>query len=69
MFSGGPFGLRIHADGYNNAHLRMKNVCFVGPFGYDMFIIDGFIIDEWTNVNECVIQNGNLVFTKAIPHP
>jgi hypothetical protein len=69
MFQGGPYGLRLHADGYSNAHLRMKNVCFVGPFGYDMFIIDGFIIDEWTNVNECVIQNGELVITQAIPHP
>jgi hypothetical protein len=69
MFQSGPYGLRLHADGYNNAHLRMKNVCFVGPFGYDMFIIDGFIIDEWTNVNECVIQNGQLVIIQAIPHP
>lgn len=69
MFKGGPYALRLHADGYSNAHLRMKNVCFVGPFGYDMFIIDGFTIDEWTNVNECVIQNGQLVVTQAIPHP
>jgi hypothetical protein len=69
MFQGGPYGLRLHADGYASAHLRMKDVCFVGPFGYGMFIIDGFIIDEWTNVNECVIQNGELVVTQAIPHP
>jgi len=71
MFSGGgvPYGLRLHADGYTGAHLRMKNVCFVGPFLYGKFIIDGFIIDEWTNVNECVIQSGQLVVTKAIPKP
>jgi hypothetical protein len=70
MFSGGPYGLRLHADGYAGAHLRMKNVCFVGPFMYGMYLIDSIVtIDEWTNVNECVIQNGNLVITKAIPHP
>lgn len=69
MFSGGPFGLRLHADGYANAHLRMKNVCFVGPFLYNRMLIEGFIIDEWTNVNDCVIQNGQLVVTKAIPRP
>jgi hypothetical protein len=70
MFSGGPYGLRLHADGYAGAHLRMKNVCFVGPFMYGMYLIDSIVtIDEWTNVNECVIQNGKLVITKAIPHP
>lgn len=69
MFSGGPFGLRLHADGYSNAHLRMKDVCFVGPFGFNRMLIDGFIIDEWTNVNDCVIQNGQLIITKAIPRP
>jgi hypothetical protein len=70
MFSGGPYGFRMHADGYAGAHLRMKNVCFVGPFMYGMYIIDSIVtIDEWTNVNECVIQNGKLVITKAIPRP
>jgi hypothetical protein len=78
VFWGGPYGLRLHADGYNNAHLRMKDVCFVGPFGYGEYIIEGgvggnsstgWFIDEWTNVNECVIQNGQLVPVKAIPRP
>lgn len=69
MFKGGPFGLRLHADGYANSHLRMKNVCFVGPFGFNAMLIDGFIIDEWVNVNECVIQNGKLVATKSIARP
>jgi hypothetical protein len=70
MFSGGPYGLRLHADGYAGAHLRMKNVCFVGPFMYGMYLIDSIVtIDEWTNVNECVIQDGKLVITRAIPHP
>jgi hypothetical protein len=75
---GGPYGVRFHADGYDNAHLRMKNVCFVGPFGAGPMIIDGGVggnsqtgwyIDEWTNVNECTIQNGALVIGQAIPKP
>jgi hypothetical protein len=70
MFKGGPYGFRLHEDGYTAGHLRMKNVCFVGPFGFGMMIIDPLaIIDEWTNVNECVIQNGQLVITKPIPRP
>ncbi|MCK1403776.1 hypothetical protein IVB45_13995 [Bradyrhizobium sp. 4] len=69
MFQGGPFGLRLHADGYMNAHLRMKNVCFVGPFPLRKFFITDFIIDEWTNVNDCVIQNGQLVIVKSIRRP
>lgn len=69
MFHGGPFGLRLHADGYMNAHLRMKNVCFVGPFRFRKFFITDFIIDEWTNVNDCVIQNGQLVVVRPIRRP
>jgi hypothetical protein len=70
MFSGGPYAFRMHVDGYAGSHLRMKNVCFVGPFNYGLYLIDDLVtIDEWTNVNECVIQNGKLVPTKAIPHP
>lgn len=69
MFQGGPFGLRLHADGYTNAHLRMKNVCFVGPFRFRKFFITEFIIDEWTNVNDCVIQNGQLVVVRPIRRP
>lgn len=78
VFWGGPYGLRLHADGYKNAHLKMKNVCFVGPFGYGRFLISlgsggntstGWYIDEWTNVNDCVIQNGKLVIVSPIPKP
>ena len=74
---GGPWGLRLHTDGYTNAHLRMRNVCFItGSFGSGRFIIDdgkqgggGWKIDEWTNVNDCTIVNGQLVRGTAIARP
>ncbi len=75
---GGPYGVRFHADGYDNAHLKMKNVCFVGPFGFGKMLIDGgvggntttgWFIDEWTNVNDCTIENGKLVIGNPIAAP
>jgi hypothetical protein len=77
VFWGGPYGMRLHADGFTGAHLRMRNVCFVGPFSGGRFIIDTaaggggppWQIDDWTNVNDCTIQSGQLVRGAAIAKP
>lgn len=72
-FWGGPFGLRMHADG-NIITLSLKDVYFIGPFGYDKFLIDANLggtinIVKWENVREATIVNGAIVPGNLIPQP
>jgi hypothetical protein len=74
VFQGGPFGLRAHSDRGGDLHVSLKNVSFVGPFGYRPFLLSSengtkLIIDRWENVSEATIVNGALVKGKAIPKP
>lgn len=74
VFWGGPFGLRLHSDVGGDLHVYLKDVYFVGPFGYDPYLISGqggtaVIIHQWENVRNATIVNGALVPGAAIPPP
>lgn len=67
LFWGGPFGLRINADGGTAAYL--KNVYFVkDSFRWSPLLIEVPIL-QWENVRWATIQNGQLVPGDAIPRP
>lgn len=73
VFKGGPFGLRINRDG-KPISVSLKNVFFVGPFGWDRFLLQensGPIeITAWEEVWEATIDaGGKLIRVKAIPRP
>lgn len=60
LFWGGPFGLRIHADGYSGATAKLKNVYFVrNSFGYGAFDMD-INVAQWDNVYYVDIVNGEM---------
>jgi len=74
VFSGGPFGCRIHSDVGGNNDLYFKNVYFVGPFGWEPFLIGNnngtkSVIRRWENVRLATIVNGKLVPGNLIPAP
>jgi hypothetical protein len=67
LFWGGPYGLRVEADGGEGVYLN--NVYFVqGSFGYAPFRINMPIL-QWQNVYWVTIQNGKMVIGDPIPHP
>lgn len=74
VFWGGPYGLRIHSDG-NPTNVYLKDVYFVGPFGYGKLIIDNGgsgaapVITHWENVRNATIENGKLVPGTLITQP
>jgi hypothetical protein len=73
IFQGGPYGFRVHADTGASLDISMKDVFFVGPFGYDAFLIGPYggtvTIHQWENVCHATIQNGKLVPGAAINKP
>ncbi|MEH2599182.1 hypothetical protein V1278_006095 [Bradyrhizobium sp. AZCC 1577] len=72
VFQGGPFGLRIAADA-NDISVALKDVYFVGPFGYDDILFEQVNADinitQWENVRSATIVNGELVPGELIPPP
>lgn len=74
VFNGGPFGCRIHPDVGGNNILRFKNVFFVGPFGWEPFLLTNVAgkindIQLWENVRKATIVNGEIVPGNLIPKP
>jgi hypothetical protein len=73
IFNGGPFGFRVHADTDTHIDLYMKNVFFVGPFGYDPFLLGEYggtiTIHRWENVRNATIVDGKLVPGSVINKP
>lgn len=74
VVQGGPFGVRIHPDVGGDNTIRFKNVCFVGPFGYNKMLFSnqgGHVnkIELWDNVRDCTISSGKLVPGNLIPRP
>ncbi len=74
IFWGGPFGLRVHPDVGGDNTIRLKNVYFVGPFGYDPILFSnagGHVnkIELWENVRSATIVNGKLIPGDVIPKP
>lgn len=76
VFHGGPFGLRCQAgtDAGASLNVSLKNVYFVGPFGFQPFGLeeygDGTItIDQWENVRHATIVDGELIPGELIPQP
>ncbi len=73
IFQGGPYGIRVHSDTDGHIDLYMKDVFFVGPFGYDPFLFGEFggtvTIHQWENVRHATIENGKLVPGAAINNP
>ncbi|MCA6107152.1 Ig-like domain-containing protein [Bradyrhizobium cenepequi] len=72
VFQGGPYGLRIAADS-DDIYVSMKDVYFVGPFGYDDFLLQQvnakIHITQWENVRTATIVNGELVPGALISPP
>jgi len=72
VFEGGPYALRVHADS-QDVSLALKDVYFVGPFGYDPFLIGEYggdiHITQWENVRYATIVNGVLVPGELIKSP
>jgi hypothetical protein len=74
VFNGGPFGCRIHADSGCTVNVYMKDVFFVGPFGFDKLLIQAepggtLNITHWENVRDATIAGGVLVPGALIPEP
>lgn len=72
VFEGGPYALRIHADN-QDVSVALKDVYFVGPFGYDPFLIGEYGADihitQWENVRYATVVDGKLVPGELIPSP
>jgi hypothetical protein len=72
VFQGGPFGLRMNADS-QDIYVSLKDVYFVGPFGYDDFLFQQvnakIHITQWENVRTATIVNGQLVPGDLISPP
>ena len=76
LFWGAPYGLRFHTDGRPGT-LSLRNVCFYGEgpsnhsFGYAPYLLDPYrpAILEWTNVNWCTIENGQLIVHGPVAAP
>lgn len=74
VFSGGPYGLKIHADVGGDQHVYLKDVYFVGPFGANGWGFVNYgggvvIVEQWDNVREATIVDGVLVPGDLIPAP
>ena len=75
VFHGGPFGLRLHPDTGGDNIIRLRDVFFVGPFGYHPYEFGNYgghrnIFEVWENVRHATIDaDGNLVPGNAIPKP
>ena len=73
IFQGGPFGIRANSDTDCHIDVYMKNVFFVGPFGYEPFLFGEYggtlTIQRWENVRHATIENGKLVPGTAINKP
>jgi hypothetical protein len=73
IFNGGPFGLRVHSDTGAHIDLSMKDVFFVGPFGYEPFLLGEYggsiTITKWENVRHATIVDGKLVPGAVINKP
>ncbi len=73
IFNGGPFGLRVHSDTGAHIDLYMKDVFFVGPFGYEPFLLGEYggtiTIQKWENVRHATIVDGKLVPGNVINKP
>lgn len=74
VIKGGPFGARIHPDIGGDNIIRFKNVCFVGPFGYNRMLFSNYgghvnKFELWDNVRDCAIVNGQLVPGNLIARP
>lgn len=71
VFKGGPFGARLCSD--KAMTVSLKDVYFVGPFGYDPFLFEvvnaPFTCTLWENVRHATIVNGVLVPGNLIPKP
>lgn len=72
VFQGGPYALRVHADS-QDVSLALKDVYFVGPFGYDPFLIGEYggdiHVTQWENVRYASIVDGKLVPGELIKSP
>jgi hypothetical protein len=72
VFQGGPYGLRIAADG-GDITVSLKDVYFVGPFAYDELLFQevnsDIHITQWENVRYATIVNGELVPGALISPP
>jgi len=73
IFNGGPYGFRVHSDTDAHIDLSMKDVFFVGPFGYDAFLLGEYggtiTIHKWENVRNATIVDGKLVPGTVINQP
>ena len=74
VFNGGPYGMRLHPDTGGDNLIYLKNVYFVGPFGFAPFLFADAgghrnIISLWENVRSATIVNGVLVPGALIPSP
>lgn len=74
VINGGPFGIRIHADVGGDVNVSLKNVYFVGPFGYKPFYFLNYgggkvNIQNWENVRNATIVDGKLVPGAEITKP
>jgi hypothetical protein len=74
IFQGGPFGLRAISDPGCTIDVYMKDVFFVGPFGYDPFNFEEYgggvlNIKQWENVCSATIVDGKLVPGNAAAQP
>ena len=67
LFWGGPYGIRVEADGGQQVNLR--NVYFLeGSFGYQPYRINTSI-GQWENVRWARFENGQLVPGALISRP
>jgi hypothetical protein len=73
IFQGGPFGFRVHSDTDAHIDLYMEDVFFVGPFGYEPFLLGEYggtiTIHKWENVRNATIVDGKLVPGNVINQP
>lgn len=72
VFKGGPFGLRV-ATGADDISVALKDVYFVGPFGYGDLLFQEVTADihitQWENVRSATIVNGEIVPGALISPP
>lgn len=74
VVDGGPFGIRVDVAEDCHIDLYLKDVYFVGPFGFDDFLLQhvdngSSYIHQWDNVREATIDDGVLVPGDLIAAP
>lgn len=74
VFQGGPFGLCLHADKGGNIVVSLKDVFFVGPFGYAPYKLLDYaggrcVLERWENVRHATIVDGKLIPGNVIARP